>query len=98
MTMTPLIVIERGIPVPGPVGLISCSGTRVTQALRLVAIMDGEPKLKALDQATGETIFEFELPAIPYGSPITSMIDGRQYISIASGGGGDASLVTLSLV
>ena len=53
--------------------------------------------LKAIDKATGETVHKIELPGIPQGAPMSYMIDGKQYISIASGGGTDASLITLAL-
>ena len=90
-------IIDMGIPDPGPVGLTSFVTTLVTKSLLFVAITDGTPKLKALDKVTGETIYEVELPGIPQGSPMSYMIDGKQYISIAAGGGNDASLITLAL-
>jgi quinoprotein glucose dehydrogenase len=90
-------IIDKGIADPGPVGRTALVTVLVTKSLLFTVITDGVPMLKALDKATGETLAEVELPAFPQGSPMTYMIDGKQYISIASGGGSSASLVTLAL-
>ena len=57
----------------------------------------GVPILRAMDKQTGETVHEVELPGIPQGAPMSYMIDGKQYIAVATGGGSEARLVTLSL-
>ncbi|MDP6415059.1 MAG: pyrroloquinoline quinone-dependent dehydrogenase, partial [Gammaproteobacteria bacterium] len=90
-------LIDRGIADPGPVGVMTFVTVLVTKSLLFIAMTDGVPMLKAMDKATGEILHEVELPAFPQGSPMTYMIDGKQYISIASGGGSNASLVTLAL-
>lgn len=90
-------IIDRGIADPGPVGLMALSTVLVTKSLLFVVITDGIPMLKALDKATGEVLHEVALPGIPQGSPMTYMIEGKQYISIAAGGGNSASLITLAL-
>ena len=69
----------------------------LTKSLLFTAITDSVPMLKALDKETGETLHEIELPGIPQGAPLSYMIDGKQYISIATGGGTDARLITLAL-
>lgn len=53
--------------------------------------------LWSLDKSTGETVFEMELPGNPSGVPMTYMVNGKQYISVALGGAKDAKLVTLAL-
>ena len=42
---------------------------------------------KPFDQITGELLWEDKLPAAGYATPSTYMIDGKQYIVIACGGG-----------
>ena len=90
-------LIDMGIADPGPVGVTNIAPLLVTKSLLFQAITDGEPVLRAMDKQTGETVYDFYLPAIPQGAPMTYMIDGKQYISVASGGGADASLVTVAL-
>ena len=90
-------IIDMGIADPGPVGVVNVAPLLVTKSLLFQAINDGTPVLRAMDKTTGETIADIDLPAIPQGAPMTYMIDGKQYISIASGGGSDAKLITLSL-
>ena len=90
-------IIDMGIADPGPVGVVNVAPLLVTKSLLFQAINDGTPILRAMDKTTGETIADIDLPAIPQGAPMTYMIDGKQYISIASGGGSDAKLITLSL-
>jgi quinoprotein glucose dehydrogenase len=58
----------------------------------------GGPNLRALDKATGETLFEMELPANETGLPMTYMADGRQFVVVAIGARGfPAELVALAL-
>jgi quinoprotein glucose dehydrogenase len=44
-------------------------------------------KFRAFDKRTGETLWEFDLPAKSSAAPITYMLDGKQYIVVAVGGG-----------
>ena len=90
-------LIDRGYADPGPVGVMTYVNVLLTKSLLFTTITDGIPMLKAIDKATGETVHKIELPGIPQGAPMSYMIDGKQYISIASGGGTDASLITLAL-
>ena len=58
----------------------------------------GGPNLRALDKATGETLFEMELPANETGLPMTYMANGRQFVVVAVGARGfPAELVALAL-
>jgi quinoprotein glucose dehydrogenase len=53
---------------------------------------------RALDKATGETIAEIELPNAQVGLPMTYMHEGRQFIVMSVGGGGQpAELIALAL-
>ena len=78
-----------GVPVVAPL--------MVTKTLLFQAITDGAPILRAIDKESGETIAEIELPGIPQGAPMTYMLDGKQFIAIACGGGSDARLISLAL-
>lgn len=90
-------LIDMGIPDPGPVGAFAFSHVMVTRSLLWVTVTDGKPLLRALDKQTGEILHSFELPAAAGGAPMTYMVDGKQYISVAVGGAKKAGLVTLSL-
>ena len=43
---------------------------------------------RALDQATGETLWETRLAAQPSSFPITYAVNGTQYVAVVAGGGG----------
>jgi quinoprotein glucose dehydrogenase len=45
----------------------------------------GTPAFKAYDKATGEIVWETELPAGTTGNPISYLHEGKQYIVVAIG-------------
>jgi quinoprotein glucose dehydrogenase len=45
-----------------------------------------DQKLRAFDKNTGKVLWEQLLPAGGFATPITYMINGKQYIAIAAGG------------
>ncbi|MDP6264878.1 MAG: hypothetical protein QGG98_06465, partial [Pseudomonadales bacterium] len=90
-------IIDQGVPDPGPVGGGSFTGPLLTRSLLFIGGHDGNPLLRAFDKETGEVVHETELPLDPFGTPMTYMVDGKQYISVAVGGAKDARLVTLAL-
>ena len=47
-----------------------------------------DEKFRAIDKKTGETLWEFQLPAGGYATPATYEVDGKQYVVIAACGGG----------
>ena len=51
----------------------------------IAATMDA--KFRAFDAASGRLLWETTLPAAGYATPSTYMVDGRQYVVIAAGGG-----------
>lgn len=51
----------------------------------IAATMDG--RMRAFDEDTGEVLWETELPAGGYATPATYMVNGKQYLVIAAGGG-----------
>ena len=91
-------IIDMGILDPGPVGSGSRTGPVLTKTLLFLAQRDnGRNLLRAFDKARGDIVQEIELPLPPQGTPMTYMANGKQYISIAVGGGQDSRLVTLAL-
>ena len=80
-------------------GKVSRASVLVTSTLLFTGEgASGAPMFRALDKATGETIAEIELPNAQVGLPMTYMHDGRQFIVMAIGGGGEpAELIALAL-
>ena len=63
-----------------------------------VAPGSGGPMFRALDKQTGETIFEFKLPANQSGIPMTYVTGGRQYIVVPVGAvGSPGEFVALTI-
>ena len=59
---------------------------------------EGDPVLRALDKATGDTLAQIELPAAQVGLAMTYMHQGRQFIVMTVGGfGHTAEIVALAL-
>ena len=48
-----------------------------------------DKKIRAFDSHTGKLLWEATLPYAGVATPATYMVDGKQYIVIASGGGRD---------
>ena len=47
-----------------------------------------DEKIRAFDTHSGSALWEYKLPAGGYATPSVYMIDGKQYVVIAAGGGG----------
>ena len=47
-----------------------------------------DEKIRAFDTHTGQILWEYKLPAGGYATPSVYVIDGKQYVVIAAGGGG----------
>ena len=91
-------IIDSGLPDPGPVGGGAFTGPLLTKSLLFIGVdYSGQPLLRAFDKQTGEIVHETVLPGSPTGTPMTYMVNGRQYISVAVGASKNAKLVTLSL-
>jgi quinoprotein glucose dehydrogenase len=82
------------IPKTGQAGT-SGVGLMVTRTLvvmgdPLVTTPPGRPRgamLRAYDKKTGQQVGALLMPAIQSGSPMTYMVDGKQYIMVAVSGG-----------
>ena len=69
-------------------GTDSYGGAIVTQnGLLLIAATTYDNKFRAYDKATGALLWETVLPAAGNATPSTYMVNGKQYIVIACGGG-----------
>ena len=44
-------------------------------------------KIRAFDKKTGKQLWKHQLPAAGYATPATYLLNGKQYIVIACGGG-----------
>ncbi|WP_374756663.1 pyrroloquinoline quinone-dependent dehydrogenase [Dyadobacter luticola] len=74
---------KKGIPVTGtenyggPIvtagGLVFIAGTK-------------DERIRAFDKKTGKILWEYQLPAGGFATPVTYMVNGKQYIVIAAGG------------
>ena len=89
-------------------GFLSSGGPLVTRTLLFVnqvqiradsvAISPTEFYLRAFDKSNGAVVWEYKMREPPYGTPMTYLHDKRQYIVVATGGGGPpAQLVAFAL-
>lgn len=69
-----------------PTGTENHGGPLVTASglLFIAATYDGH--LRAFDTKTGKVIWQYKLPAGAFATPITYMVNGKQFIAIACGG------------
>ncbi len=80
-------------------GKATRAGILVTKTLVLAGEgYGGDPVLRAHDKRTGEVLAKIELPAAQIGLPMTYLHEGRQYVVMSVGGGGQpGELVALAL-
>ncbi|MCF0069866.1 PQQ-binding-like beta-propeller repeat protein [Dyadobacter sp. CY261] len=74
---------RQGIP---PTGTENHGGPLVTAGGLLFIAATYDEKLRAFDIKTGKVVWEYQLPAGGFATPITYMVGGKQYIAIAAGG------------
>jgi quinoprotein glucose dehydrogenase len=79
----------RDLDLP-PLGGDGRGGVVVTRTLVVSALSaggsDGGPRLVARSKETGEELGSVDLPTGALGTPMTYMVDGRQYIAVTIGG------------
>ena len=79
----------------------SRSGPLVTKTLLIYALTTGGttdgPRLVALDKATGQSLASVDLPRGAIGTPMTYLLDGRQFIAVTVGGSPVPELIALAL-
>ena len=86
-------------PVGGDSGL---SGPLLTRTLLISAVSSGGknddgPRLVAHDKATGRQLASVDLPSGAIGTPMTYMLEGKQYIALTVGGDPVPELVAFTL-
>lgn len=76
-------LVKKGLP---NTGTENHGGPVVTAGglIFIAATYDGN--LRAFDQKTGKIVWEYKLPAGGFATPITYMVNGKQYVVIAAGG------------
>jgi quinoprotein glucose dehydrogenase len=80
---------KQGVP---KTGTLNFGGTLVTATNLLFIGATSDSKFRAFDTVNGKILWQFDLPASAYAAPMTYQINGRQYITIASSGGGYSKL------
>jgi quinoprotein glucose dehydrogenase len=93
-------IIDKGFADPGPVGGGFPGGPLLTKTLLFIAEggrRGSDWTLRAFDKRNGEVLAEIALPSPPTGTPMTYMINGKQYIVLATGYAASAKLIALAL-
>ena len=75
---------KKGIPITG---MESYGGPLVTAGGLVFIAGTRDEMIRAFDKNTGKVVWQYQLPAAGFATPITYMVDGVQYIAIAAGGG-----------
>jgi len=91
----------RDLDLPPLGGDSSRAGPLVTKTLLIYALTAGGtgdgPRLVAFDKATGDEIASVDLPGGAIGTPMTYMVDGKQYLALTVGGARVPELIALAL-
>jgi quinoprotein glucose dehydrogenase len=75
----------KGIP---PTGTENFGGAILTAGGLLFIGGSKDEMFHAYDKATGKLLWQSQLPAGGYATPCTYSVNGKQYVTIAAGGGG----------
>ncbi|HTU99253.1 MAG TPA: PQQ-binding-like beta-propeller repeat protein [Luteitalea sp.] len=70
-----------------PTGTENYGGPAITAGGVLFIGATNDEKFRAFDMKTGKTLWETSLPAGGYATPATYVVNGRQFVVIAAGGG-----------
>jgi quinoprotein glucose dehydrogenase len=70
----------------GNTGTENHGGPIVTAGGLLFIAATYDQKLRAFDTKNGKLVWEYQLPAGGFATPMTYMVDGKQFIVIAAGG------------
>jgi len=80
---------EKGVAITGTE---SYGGPIATAGGLLFIAATRDEKFRAFDKKTGEILWEYQLPAGGFATPITYEVAGKQYVVIAAGGARGAKL------
>ena len=91
----------RNLELPPLGGDSEDHGPLLTKTLLISALSAGGtndgPQLIARDKATGEAVASLDLPRGAIGTPMTYMLDGKQYIALTVGGDPVPELIAFTL-
>ena len=91
----------RDLDLPPLGGDASRAGPLLTPDILIYALTTGGTndgaRLVAFDKATGDELASVDLPGGAIGTPMTYMVDGRQYIALTVGGGQIPELIAFAL-
>lgn len=91
----------RELDLPAVGGDATSAGPLLTRTLLLYPLTaggtHGGPRLVAYDKASGAEVGSVDLPGPAIGTPMTYMLDGRQYIALTVATGGVPELIALAL-
>ncbi len=74
---------KKGIP---QTGTENYGGPVVTAGGLLFIGATKDEKFRAFDKKTGKVVWEYQLPAGGFATPVTYQVNGKQYVVIAAGG------------
>ncbi len=74
---------KKGIPITGT---DSYGGPIVTAGGLVFIAGTKDEKIRAFDKKTGKVVWEYQLPAGGFATPITYEVNGKQFVVIAAGG------------
>jgi quinoprotein glucose dehydrogenase len=69
-------------------GTMNFGGAVATSGGLVFIAATADEKIRAFEKQTGRVLWEYQLPAAGYATPSVYMVNGRQYVVIAAGGGG----------
>ena len=78
------MLYAKGIP---KTGTENYGGPVLTAGDLLFIGASKDEYFRAFDSKTGEELWKYKLPAGGYATPATYLLDGKQYVVIACGGG-----------
>lgn len=72
-------------------GTMNFGGAVATAGGLVFIAATADEKIRAFEKHSGRTLWEYQLPAGGYATPSVYMVNGRQYVAIATGGSGKNS-------
>jgi quinoprotein glucose dehydrogenase len=69
-------------------GTMNFGGVVATSGGVLFIAATADEKIRAFETHSGRVLWEYQLPAGGYATPSVYMVDGKEYVAIAAGGGG----------
>ncbi|GAB3768479.1 hypothetical protein GCM10028818_02990 [Spirosoma horti] len=74
---------KKGMPITGTENY---GGPIVTEGGLVFIAATYDERIRAFDRRTGKIVWEYQLPAGGFATPITYQVNGKQYVVIAAGG------------